>query len=142
MKRAPPVVLNPGNRVVLNSGNQLVLNVGNRVGLNRGNPAPESLWYEDGELLITQSYDLGLKSLWLPWAGYEHLYNRTIGLLARQAPLEWTPYFFFLAWLYAFFAIFWQIRSRVNLVRLNSISIGDHTSRSSVTSPLKTLSSQ
>src|SRR5260370_11632697 len=38
-KSAPPVVLNPGNRVVLNSGNQAVLNRGNWVGPNWGNSA-------------------------------------------------------------------------------------------------------
>src|SRR6266404_3600603 len=41
-KSAPPVVLNPGNRVVLNSGNQVVLNQGNWVGPNWGNSAPET----------------------------------------------------------------------------------------------------
>ena len=39
IKSAPPVVLNPGNRVVLNSGNQPVLNRGNWVGPNWGNSA-------------------------------------------------------------------------------------------------------
>src|SRR5882672_6125217 len=42
-KSAPPVVLNPGNRVVLNSGNRVVLNRGNQVGPNWGNSAVDGV---------------------------------------------------------------------------------------------------
>jgi hypothetical protein len=82
----------------------------------------ESLWHEDGDVFINQSYDLGLKSLWHPNDGYQHLYQRLVALLARQFPLLLTPYIFFLAWLYAFFLMIWKIRSRAKLVGLNNLS--------------------
>jgi hypothetical protein len=82
----------------------------------------ESLWYEDGELLINQSYEFGLNSLFLPWGGNQHLYDRVVALLAKQGPLVATPYVFFFAWLYSFFLIVLQIRSRAGLVGLGNLS--------------------
>ncbi|MGA2654651.1 MAG: hypothetical protein ABSF18_01560, partial [Gammaproteobacteria bacterium] len=34
------------------------------------------LWAEDGQVFLTQALQMGLNSLWEPYAGYLHLYPR------------------------------------------------------------------
>jgi len=81
----------------------------------------ESLWYEDG-LFITQSYDMGIKSVWTPF-DYIFVYHRLVALIAKQAPLIVAPYIFFFGWLFSYLLIVWVIRNRSKLIRLDALSV-------------------
>jgi|GEM_PF-6557404 len=80
---------------------------------------PESLWAEDGTLLITQAHQFGVRSLWMPSAGYLHLYHRIVALVAAAAPLSITPFIFLSGWICAFLLIVWVITSRGYLAGLD-----------------------
>jgi hypothetical protein len=79
----------------------------------------ESLWYEDANIFANQAYELGVQSLWEPYAGYQLLFPRIVALIASHAPLVATPYIFFSAWLLSFFSIAWALSIRGQLAGLN-----------------------
>lgn len=58
-----------------------------------------SLWAEDGTIFINQALESGLDSLFIPYAGYLHLYPRLAAYVAVQLPAIITPYLFLLFWL-------------------------------------------
>ena len=81
----------------------------------------ESLWYEDGAF-ITQAYSLGIESVWTPFS-YLFVYHRLVALIARELPLIWAPYIFFVAWLFVFFLIVWVLKSRAKLIDIDPLSV-------------------
>ena len=84
----------------------------------------ECLWYEDGTVYITESYELGARSLWMTDSGgYLFLFHRLIALFAKQFPLILTPYMFFIAWLISFTSIVWVVKTRGNQLGLDSLSV-------------------
>jgi hypothetical protein len=66
----------------------------------------ESLWFEDGNLFINESYQFGFRSLFMPYAGSPFLFHRVVALLATCAPLIAAPYIFFCGWACRFLPLF------------------------------------
>jgi hypothetical protein len=85
--------------LVLTLGLALLWLLSQRIG--NSNLLTASLWAEDANVFMQQSH-LGLQSLWMPYAGYFHLYPRLAALLASHAPLLATPLIFNIAWLCAY----------------------------------------
>jgi len=83
----------------------------------------ESLYTEDLTVFIPQSHELGIRSLWEPYAGYLFLYNRIIALLARSLPLAAIPYAFFAASLMSFTFIAATLKNRAKDAGLNELQI-------------------
>jgi hypothetical protein len=53
------------------------------------------LWAEDVTTFLTQAYDLGLRSIVTPYAGYLHLVPRVIAyLFSLMFPITWAPWVF------------------------------------------------
>jgi len=72
-----------------------------------------SLWAEDSTVFIKQAGEFGIESLWMPYAGYLHLYPRIIALIAEQLPVDLTPVIFFTSWLVSYFILFWVVIDRL-----------------------------
>lgn len=53
-----------------------------------------SLWAEDGVVFINEAEEYGLRSIWMPYAGYLHVYPRIFALIATQLNLGYTPWIF------------------------------------------------
>jgi len=52
-------------------------------------------WAEDGAVFYANAYNLGaIRSLFLPYAGYLHMFPRLIAALAQLFPLLWAPLIF------------------------------------------------
>jgi hypothetical protein len=79
----------------------------------------DSLWAEDGSIYINQAHELGWRSLWVPYAGYQFLYPRIVALLASPLPLAVIPYVFFFAWWIAFILIADVLKDRAKEAGLN-----------------------
>lgn len=79
----------------------------------------ESLWYEDGYMLINQAHRYGLGSILIPHSGQLFLYQRIIAILTIPVSLEILPYVFSLGWLFSFLCIIWVIHKRSSLLGLN-----------------------
>jgi hypothetical protein len=60
------------------------------------------LWAEDATIFIEQARHLGIASLWTPYAGYLHIYQRISAWLANTMPLRDQAIFFFCSWLVAY----------------------------------------
>jgi len=83
----------------------------------------ESLYGEDAWLLIAQAHELGIRSVFEPFAGYLWLYPRLVALLTLPLPLVAAPYVFFVAWLLTFFAIATILRDRAKRLGLGELLI-------------------
>ena len=57
------------------------------------------LWWEDGPVFMGQAQTLGWRSLLEPYAGYQHLYPRTVAWLGEQFHLLYRPGIYFAGWL-------------------------------------------
>lgn len=80
----------------------------------------ESLLGDDGFLFINQSHEHGIRSLWMPYAGYHFLYQRLIALASIHLPSIAIPYIFFISWLLSFFSA-----AYVLMVRGKSLGLSD-----------------
>jgi hypothetical protein len=60
------------------------------------------LWAEDGNIFINQVTDFGLRSLWIPYAGYLHTYPRLVTLLGSYFNLENQVYILLAGWITAY----------------------------------------
>jgi hypothetical protein len=47
------------------------------------------LWAEDGSVFLKEALELGVRSLWTPYAGYLHTLPRMVAFLASRLPLVW-----------------------------------------------------
>ncbi len=56
--------------------------------------AKPQLYAEDGAVWLTDGFNLGIKSLFIPLNGFSHLFERLFGLLIAQLPLLWAPFLF------------------------------------------------
>lgn len=63
---------------------------------------PSALWAEDGNTFYNQAAQLGFTSIWTPYAGYLHFYERLFALLGVRLGLGSVPYVFLLGWVLAF----------------------------------------
>lgn len=83
----------------------------------------DSLFADDSFVFINPSLELGIRSLWMPYAGYYFLYQRIIALLASCLPLVVTPYIFLGAWLTAFLSVAWVLHRHARNVGLADYTI-------------------
>ena len=60
------------------------------------------LWSEDGNIFIQQAHDMGIASIWHPYAGYLHIYPRSVSLLASVFPLLYQPIILTAGWFIAY----------------------------------------
>lgn len=74
---------------------------------------------EDGHVFINDSYEFGIRSLWMPVGGYYFLYHRVVAMVAAQLPLVITPYIFLFGWLLSFLSIAWVLQRRAKDGGLN-----------------------
>ncbi len=82
-----------------------------------------SLWAEDGNVFIKQAVESGFSSLWIPYAGYLHVYPRIVAYVASFLSLHTIPYVFFSAWLLAFFLLISVVYKRLRSLGVSSIVI-------------------
>lgn len=73
------------------------------------------LWAEDGRVFLQDSQDHGLTSLWIPYAGYLHVFARLIGLLSGLFTLELIPVLFFIAWAVVFCVLIFLVQRIIYL---------------------------
>lgn len=78
-----------------------------------------NLMAEDGPIFVSQSYELGIRSLWMEYYGYLFTYQRIVALFATQLPPGATPHIFAAAWLLSFFSILWVLKVRQGISGLN-----------------------
>lgn len=57
------------------------------------------LWAEDGPVFMAQAHSMGWRSLFEPYAGYLHLYPRSVAWLGEQFHLYYQPGIYFAGWL-------------------------------------------
>jgi len=76
----------------------IVLALGVRLG-GFGFFSGANLWAEDGAVFYKDAVGLGWSSLWKPYAGYLHLFQRVVALGASFFPLSWLPLFYNGGWL-------------------------------------------
>lgn len=82
----------------------------------------DSLWYDD-RVFINESYELGLRSLWEPFLGYQFIYLRIVAQIAHLAPLEFTPFIFCSGWYLSFLSIVYVLNVRGKSVDLDIPSL-------------------
>jgi hypothetical protein len=64
---------------------------------------PENyLWAEDGSIFMTQANSMGIESIFKPYAGYLHVFPRTISYIASFFDMVHQPYILFMGWLFSF----------------------------------------
>jgi len=76
------------------------------------------LWAEDGNVFLKSALTEGVNSIFSPYAGYLHVYQRLIALIAAQADLFWTPTLFLLGWSAAAMVLFmsaWAYLRRMDI---------------------------
>ncbi len=86
----------------------------------------QTLWGEDGSIFVSQSLELGIKSIWKEYSGYLHLYPRIVSYFASFFDLSLTPIIFLIFCSLAYAALVWVIinkgvllnRSRLELLLL------------------------
>jgi hypothetical protein len=61
------------------------------------------LFVEDGNVFINQAFEMGVKSVWIPYNGYLHIFPRIFALIASIFDLSYTPFIFILGWYIAYF---------------------------------------
>jgi hypothetical protein len=70
---------------------------------SHGFPAPAAtLWAEDGNIFLSQASELGIRSLFTPYAGYLHLWPRMFAYLSSWLPANMAPALLFAGWCCAF----------------------------------------
>lgn len=63
------------------------------------------LWAEDGIIFYNQAVDFGLKSIFITYSGYSHLFPRLVALFATNFDISHIPFIFFAGWLFSFFTM-------------------------------------
>src|SRR5215467_632304 len=48
-------------------------------------------WAEDGKFWFADAYNIGIRSLWIPEAGYFHIFPRLAAYVALAVPLDRAP---------------------------------------------------
>jgi hypothetical protein len=81
------------------------------------------LWAEDGNVFINQVHELGMYSLWTPYAGYLHIYPRLIMLFGSFFDLKSQVDISLWAWFLAYFFMIFTIISAAYRFRLSILSI-------------------
>lgn len=69
-----------------------------------------SLWAEDGAIFYPQAFQLGIASLFKPYAGYLHLYPRAFAIIAMPVTTALIPFVFFAGWLTSICVLYWAMR--------------------------------
>lgn len=83
----------------------------------------ESLWCEDGSLLLTDAYHFGVRSLVIPATGYLHLYHRLVALIATYLPLQIAPDVCMIGWFAAFLIVVAAVVERGRSLGLDNMSL-------------------
>ena len=81
------------------------------------------LWAEDGNVFINQANQLGVGSIFLPYAGYLHVYPRTFAYLSSFFSLAVRCKFYLQAWWIAYWLMLIAIITRVFDLRVNSFVV-------------------
>lgn len=76
------------------------------------------LWAEDADLFLRQGIDLGPSSLLTPYAGYFHLFTRSVAWLATCLPAAFYPVVMALGWGLVYFGTLLQLVRWTRLMRL------------------------
>lgn len=80
-----------------------------------------NLWAEDGTIFFREAFHFGWKSLFQPYAGYLHLFQRMVALAASFFPLSWLPVFYNGGWLAGFAGLGFLV---FRLFRRQAIPVG------------------
>ena len=80
-----------------------------------------ALWAEDGPIFLNQAHELGLSSIWAPYAGYLHLYPRVIAFVSSTFDMQHTPIIFFGGWIIAYISMVYIICTKVEALDLINI---------------------
>jgi hypothetical protein len=82
-------------------------------------PIGNFLWGEDSSVFYLDAHLHGLRSLWIPYAGYLEIHQRLWAWLASLFDLVYLPYFYSTGWLLAYGVLCFMIISRGILLGLN-----------------------
>ena len=63
------------------------------------------LFVEDGKVFINQAFEMGVKSIWIPYNGYLHIFPRILALIASNFDLSYVPFIFVIGWYLAYFSM-------------------------------------
>jgi len=81
----------------------------------------ESLWTEDGPIFADQAFRNGVRSLWTPYQGFMHTFQRLCSLAVLVTPLSVLPWALFLGWCLGFA---WMVSELVRGLRALSLHVG------------------
>lgn len=81
------------------------------------------LWAEDANIFITQAQNLGISSLWQPYAGYLHTLPRIYAWIANYCELIYRPIVLQIGWVCAYFLMIYVIIQKGRSLGLSLLSL-------------------